>query len=261
VLHRELAGLSRPALALLEAGDAADPEVAARLTLYEDNRRTFMDLVYTDLSEDPWKHPIYKAKRDDWIEDEDISVSLGKIMTGYAERLYLEARKTPPGEERRRKVQNILQGYTEALSFTELRVADVENLAVLYRDIGEVEAALATLDAGLERGYESVGIHDIRGGLLYALAKEEAAEAEAAGEDQPGAGGHIDAADEYLEEASTAYARATELDPENVSHWLRLGAIRWALGDHEGSRASWQRVLVIDPDNESARRGLAALGD
>jgi hypothetical protein len=35
----------------------------------------------------------------------------------------------------------------------------------------------------------------------------------------------------------------------------------WALGDRDGARASWQRVLVIDPDNPDARRGLATLGD
>ncbi len=259
-LHRELAALSRPALALLDARDAGDPEVRARLALYEDNRRTFMEFVYTDSSEDPWKHPVYKAKRNDWKEDEDISVSLGRIMTGYAERLYLEARNTPFGEDRRKQIQNILQGYTEALSFSEPRDADVENLAVLYRDIGELAAALAVLDSALVRGYESVGIHDIRGGLLYSLAKDEAAKAEAGGEGQSSAGGHKAAADDYLVKASESYRRATELEPANVVYWLRLGAVMWALGDRDASMACWQRVLVIDPDNEDARRALAVVG-
>ena len=260
VLHRDLAALSRPAFTLLDEREAADPEVRAKLALYEENRRTFMDFVYTDSSEDPWRHPIYRSKRDDWIEDEDISVSLGRILTGYAERLYLDARNIPFGDERRKQIQNILQGYTEALSFAEPRVADVENLAVLYRDIGELHAALTVIDSGLDRGYESVAMHDIKGGLLYTLAKDEASRAEAAGEAQFGPGEHAMAANAYLERARAAYERAAELEPDNVSHWLRLGAIMWALGDPEGARASWQRVLVIDPDNESARRGLATIG-
>jgi len=261
MLHRELASLSRPALALLDARDARDAEVRARLALYEDNRRAFMEFIYTDLPDDPWAHPIYRTKRDDWKGDEDISVSLGQSMTGYAERLYLEAQGIPYGEERRMQIQNILRGYTEAMSFARPRDTDIENLAVLYRDIGELGAALKTLNAALELGYESVGIHEIRGELLYALASEEVLKSQDGRGEQPGAGERAAAADVYLEKASMAFRRAAELEPANVNHWLNLGAIMRALGDYDSARASWQRVLVIDPDNENARRGLATLGN
>jgi spermidine synthase len=261
VLHRELTALSRPALQMLDAREANDPDVRARLAMYEDNRRAFMEFIYTDSPEDPWAHPIYLTKRDDWKRDEDISVALGRSMTGYAERLYLDARNMPYGEERRRAIQNILRGYTEALGFTEPRETDVENLAVLYRDIGKLDAALMTLDAAIERGYESVGIYEIKGEVLYALASDAIAGAREGGAGQAEDDEHGAVARSYLEDASRAYGRAAELEPANVSHWLNLGAIRRALGDYDAARTCWQRVLVIDPDNVNARRGLTTLGN
>jgi tetratricopeptide (TPR) repeat protein len=167
----------------------------------------------------------------------------------------------PYGEERRAEIQTILRGYTEALNFVKPTETDVENLAVLYRDIGELGAALKTIDTALERGYESVGMHEIKGGISYALASDEIARVQGAGMPESEAGGHRDAAAAYLQDALRAYSRAAEMDPMNVSHWLNLGAVMRALGDYEAARAYWQRVLAIDPDNENARRGIATLGD
>jgi spermidine synthase len=256
-LHRELALLSRPALDLLPPAQARDTRVQAGLAFYEDNRRAFIEFIYSDSPDDPWTNPVYLAKRSDWLHDEDISVAVGQSMTGYAERLYLDALSTPSGQDRRRLIQNILKGYTEALAFVKPRATDIENLAVLYRDIGEVGAALETINAGLERGYESVAIYEIKGGLLYALARQEIAQSDAAA--PPGPAMQSPAVKAYLEEAAAAYRRAAEMEPGNVSHLLNLGAIMRALGDYDGARRCWQRVLAIDPDNDDARRGLATI--
>ena len=260
-LHRDLSSLSRPAYELLDAADRSDPSVRSRLALYEDNRRAFIEFIYTDSPADPWAHPIYHAKRDDWKQDEDIAVALGQSMTGYAEQLYMDAQNMAPGGRRREMMRNILHGYTEAMSFSPPREMDIENLAVLYRDVGEPAAALEILDAALERGYESVGIQEIRGSLLYRLAIDEVAGAEGDSDSSgPGAERRRAAARDYLERASAAYGRAAELDPTDVSHWLNLGAVMKALGDDDSARECWRRVLRIDPENEGARRGLATLG-
>ncbi len=259
ILHRELSGLSRPGLEFLDSRDGRDPAVRSQLKLYNDNQRAFVEFIYSDSPVDPWDHPIYRAKRNDWRRDEDISVAVGQSMTGYAEQLYLDAQKVPFGEERRAKIRNILRGYTEAMSFTPPRDIDVENLAVLYCDIGEYGAALGVLDGGLELGYESAGIHKVKGEVLYALAAEELAQ-EAGASSSSGADSHAAAAADYLRRASAAFRRAAELEPMDVSVWLGLGAVMRAMGDYESARASWQRVLAIDPDNDNARRALATLG-
>ena len=262
VLHRELIGLSKPPYEILREGDAGNPEVRSELALYDDNRRTFIEFVYTDSRADPWDHPIYLAKGDDWQWDEDISIVVGQTMTGYAEELYEEAQNMPPGEDRSRQIANIIRGYTEALKFGEPRNTDVENLAVLYRDIGEFSAALGILDAAIERGYESIGIYRLRGEVLYALAFARMKEADAVvARDAAEAERHRIAANDYLQRAAEAFIRVTELDPDNVGHWLDLGSIMRTLGDADAARECWQRVLVIDPDNDAARRALATLGD
>jgi tetratricopeptide (TPR) repeat protein len=259
ILHRDLSALSGPALELLDVRDARDFRVRKKLVLYEENRRAFVEFIYTDSPADPWRHPVYQAKRDDWILDEDISVAVGQSMTGYAERLYLEAQNTPFGEERRRQVQNILLGYTEALKFVEPRETDIENLAILHRDIGEFEVALTTLNAALEGGFESVGMHEIKGEILYALATREISGVQGTGMTEADTERLRAAAADYLREAARAYTRAAELEPTSVRHWLNLGAVMRALGDYDAAREYWQRVLAIDPENEGARRGLATL--
>ncbi|MGD9140046.1 MAG: fused MFS/spermidine synthase [bacterium] len=259
VLHRDLSDLSRPALEILKEPDARDPAVREKLEVYEDNRRAFMEYIYTDSAADPWTHPVYLAKRNDWMLDEDISVAVGQSMTGYAEQLYLNAQNMPYGEERRRRIQNILRGYTEALNFIEPREIDIENIAVLYRDIGELRTSLATLDAAFEMGFESVGMYEIKGEVLYALATGEIAGMQGAEMTGEQAESRRLKAAAYLEEAASAYRSAAEVEPANVSHWLNLGAIMRALGDYESARAYWQRALAIDPENDGARRGLATL--
>jgi spermidine synthase len=258
-LHRDLAMISRPALDLLVPGDASSPEVRETLAHYEDNRRAFMEYIYTDSPHDPWSHPIYEAKREDWMLDEDISVAVGQSMTGYAEQLYLRAQSMPHGEEHRRRIQNILRGYTEAMKFVRPRETDIENLAILYRDIGELDASLTTLNAAFDSGYESVGMHEIRGELLYAMAGEEIALARGGDISPAEAQRRRATAADYLQEAARAYGRAAELEPGTVSHLLNLGAIMRALGDYDSARAAWQRALAIDPENDGARRGLATL--
>lgn len=262
ILHSELSDLSRPALEILNSEEARDPALRSRLKLYNENERAFIEFIYADSPADPWDHPVYRAKRNDWRRDEDISVAVGQSMTGYAELLYVDAQNVPFGEERRMQIRNILRGYTEALSFTPPRDIDVENLAVLYCDIGEYGAALGTLEAGLELGYESAGIHKVRGEVLYALAAEELAQAHHAGGSSPSeADRHAAAAGDYLRRASAALGRAAELEPGDVGIWLDLGAVMRAMGDYDSARASWRRVLAIDPDNDDARRALATLGD
>jgi spermidine synthase len=260
LLHRELAAISRPALELLTEEDSGDPEVISLLGSYEDNRRAFVEFIYSDSDADPWRHPIYLAKRRDWRRDEDVSAALGRSMTGYAELLYLEVRNIPPGNARLEAYKNILRGYTEAMAFVPPRATDVENIAVLYRDIGELKAALNTLKAGVEYGHESGAIYQMEGELLYALAREQMdLTGEGGSPSAPGGKDDTATARNYLREASAAYRRALELEPANAGHWLNLGAVMRALGDYDSAREAWQRALAIDPENEKARRALATL--
>ena len=51
-------------------------------------------------------------------------------------------------------------------------------------------------------------------------------------------------------EALEAYSKAIELDPENKDAWNRLGHINFRLGDLEGAKVAYQKVLVLAGDEQ-----------
>ncbi len=56
--------------------------------------------------------------------------------------------------------------------------------------------------------------------------------------------------------AIQAFLRALALDSQFVSGYIGLGQAQQAQGDCSGAKANFERALEIDPNNESAKRGL-----
>ncbi|MFQ5512243.1 MAG: tetratricopeptide repeat protein [Candidatus Krumholzibacteriia bacterium] len=64
-----------------------------------------------------------------------------------------------------------------------------------------------------------------------------------------------------LEKATTYIARALAIEPGNTIHLNNYGVILAENGKITEAKAQWKKVLVLDPDNTTARRNLSALAE
>lgn len=53
--------------------------------------------------------------------------------------------------------------------------------------------------------------------------------------------------------------KALEVDPGNANYWYNLGGVNYTIGDFEKARIAWTKTLQLNPSNEDAKRGMAAL--
>jgi tetratricopeptide (TPR) repeat protein len=51
-----------------------------------------------------------------------------------------------------------------------------------------------------------------------------------------------------------------EREPDDLETWFNLGVARQAQGRPTEARSAWERVLLLDPEHEPARRALEGLG-
>ena len=60
-------------------------------------------------------------------------------------------------------------------------------------------------------------------------------------------------------EALKMLEKAVELDPANSDYWYNLGGVSYTVHDFEKARIAWTRTLLLDPNNQKAKQGMAAL--
>lgn len=106
-------------------------------------------------------------------------------------------------------------------------------LANEYRKAGETEQAIAICREYLPQQPGHMSGHIVFGQALYEARQ--------------------------FEEAKTVFETALSLDPENLIALRHLGDISLILGDSEGARTWYRRVLDADPRNEEIQAQLAAL--
>ena len=61
-------------------------------------------------------------------------------------------------------------------------------------------------------------------------------------------------------EARKLIEKALEVDPNNSEYWYNLGGVCFTLGDFEEARKAWTKTLLLDPNHQQAKQGMAALG-
>ena len=60
-------------------------------------------------------------------------------------------------------------------------------------------------------------------------------------------------------EARKLLEKAVEVDPGNASYWYNLGGVNFTIGDYDNARTAWTKSLQLNPNNEEAKRGMAAI--
>ncbi|MES2592521.1 MAG: tetratricopeptide repeat protein [Bacteroidota bacterium] len=60
-------------------------------------------------------------------------------------------------------------------------------------------------------------------------------------------------------EALKLLEKAVEVDPKNADYWYNLGGVCYTVGDFEKARVAWTKTLLLNPDKEDAKRGMAAI--
>jgi tetratricopeptide (TPR) repeat protein len=53
--------------------------------------------------------------------------------------------------------------------------------------------------------------------------------------------------------------KAIEVDPNNADYWYNLGGVSYTVGDFVIARSAWIKTLLLDPNYEKAKQGMAAL--
>src|SRR6266550_1484841 len=106
-------------------------------------------------------------------------------------------------------------------------------LANEYRKAGEIDQAIAICREYLPQQPGHMSGHIVYGQALYEARQ--------------------------FEEAKTVFETALALDPENLIALRHLGDIALIIGDSDGARAWYRRVLDADPRNEEIQAQLATL--
>src|ERR671919_3094392 len=106
-------------------------------------------------------------------------------------------------------------------------------LANEYRKAGEIEQAIAICREYLPQQPGHMSGHIVYGQALYEARQ--------------------------FDEAKTVFETALSLDPENLIALRHLGDIALIIGDTEGARGWYRRVLEADPRNEEIQSQLKTL--
>ncbi len=62
-----------------------------------------------------------------------------------------------------------------------------------------------------------------------------------------------------LMEAIKLLEKAVDVDPNNSGYWYDYGGVCYMVRDFNKARSAWEKTLLLDPNNEKAKVGLAAL--
>jgi tetratricopeptide (TPR) repeat protein len=60
-------------------------------------------------------------------------------------------------------------------------------------------------------------------------------------------------------DAQQLLEKALEVAPNNADYWYNLGGVSYTIGDFEKAKQAWTKTLLLNPNNEEAKRGMAAL--
>ena len=60
-------------------------------------------------------------------------------------------------------------------------------------------------------------------------------------------------------DAQKLLKKAIEVDPNNSDYWYNLGGVSYTIGDFEKARDAWTKTLLLDPNNQEAKKGMEAL--
>lgn len=60
-------------------------------------------------------------------------------------------------------------------------------------------------------------------------------------------------------EALKLLEKAAEADPGNSDYWYNLGGVCYTVGDFEKAKNAWTKTLLLNPNHQDAKRGMAAL--
>src|SRR5437867_2795038 len=151
--------------------------------------------------------------------------------------MYLAVPSLPPPTGRAKTPESVM---ATTARIDELRKKFEENprryfapLANEHRKAGEVEQAIAICREYLPQQPGHMSGHIVYGQALYEARQ--------------------------FEEAKTVFETALSLDPENLIALRHLGDIALIVGDTDGARGWYKRVLEADPRNEEIQAQLATL--
>jgi tetratricopeptide (TPR) repeat protein len=152
--------------------------------------------------------------------------------------------RTPGGKELPAAIRAFEQANSLEPSFFSHRL-----LGEALRQAGQPEPAIASLQSAFQLDSHDAGTALELAGALRTVGRVEEAERWA------------DRARRLQEERYrvTKLSRAAEQDPGNVTVQLALAQALRLQGDLAGCERAYRRVLVVEPENEAARKALAAL--
>jgi len=163
------------------------------------------------------------------------------------------------------KTDRALDAYRRAAALWPEDYESYLGLGIAYREMGDLPASLAALEAALARNASDADVPYQRAVTLHKLGRDDEAERalrRSLSMSPRRAATHaylglILAATGRFEEARSAFEASLRLDPHEPFTYNNLGVLLGRLGDRAGARRHFLRALREDPGYTTARCNLA----
>jgi tetratricopeptide (TPR) repeat protein len=141
-------------------------------------------------------------------------------------------------------VDSAIASYERALSINPKMMWGIQRLGDTYLLRGDIDKGRTMLDQVIANAATTTSADEKR----YAIAAVASLNG-------------LDIKDKKWQSIVERSALATTIDPKSIISWLYLGIGHQGMGDKDKSRAAYQEVLKIDPNNASAKKNLQSLSN
>lgn len=189
------------------------------------------------------------ARNAQWKNDASLfitdasTVPNSALVNGNAGKAYIDMSEKPPNKAQEKElVTKGIYYLTRAVEVHKEYVNGYLNLGVAYFKLSDYDKALENWNIA-KRIYPNNPFLKRNLQLMGTVYYNEAMKK---GRQQP-------------IEAQKLLEKAIEVDPTNSGYWYNLGGVCFTIGDFEKAKNAWTKTLQLDPNNQEAQRGMAAI--
>ncbi len=165
------------------------------------------------------------------------------LVNGNAGKAYIDMSEKPENKSRENElIQKAITHFRKAVTIHTNYVNGYLNLGVCYFKLKDYEKAKTNWDLAksLYPNHPLLKSHyKLLGSVYFSLGMEQ-------GPKNPA-------------EAIKLLEKALSFDPNNAEYWYNLGGATYTLKDFAKAKIAWTNSLSLDPNNQLAKQGLAAL--
>jgi tetratricopeptide (TPR) repeat protein len=157
---------------------------------------------------------------------------------------HLYANMAAEGIDSTDNINQAITAYKAAIQADPRSPVLAEELSEFYIQFNRVNQALTEAEAAIQRNPNDVAAHRVLARIFVARISDPQSQ-------------RVDT--NMLRRATEEYQKIVDLDPKDVGSWVFLGRLQRAAQNVDGAGRSFDKALAIEPDNEDALVGRAAV--